>query len=272
MRIVAFKIYVDSVHGYQEGVPKLLDVFGAQCLEASFFFGMGTEDDGSAISSAFRNEKEIVASAPGIIRDARSCGHDCGIYGWNPREWQLRFERMNDTTIEANIKRSIKCFSQRTGAQPNGFASPGFRVNYISLRILDDLRFKYGSDTFGYYPYRPRISWKTFETPQIPSTHPPLEIMLQKLPEAVVRVRMENLFDTLPDGLSVLPMNASVAAVPEIFPSLYEFISLCRDTGVRFISLFRAAQSLDAKKLPQCEVTSARARNMSRKVAVQALE
>jgi peptidoglycan/xylan/chitin deacetylase (PgdA/CDA1 family) len=190
MKIVALKIYVDSTHGYQEGVPRLLDVFGAQCLEASFFFGMGADDDRQTrqvFSSEWaRSEKDIVASAPGIIRDARSCGHDCGIYGWNPREWQSRFEKMNDTTVEANIKRSIKYFSQRTGTQPNGFAAPGFRVNYIILRILDDLRFKYGSDTFGHYPYRPRISWKTFETPQIPSTHPPLEIMLQKLPEAEI--------------------------------------------------------------------------------------
>ncbi len=262
MKILALKIYIDSIQGYREGVPKLLDTLSEPGLEASFFFGMGTEDDGSVVSRIFREEKEIVASAPGIIRDAHRRGHDCGIYGWNPREWQSRLEKMKDTTLESDIKRSVEYFTRRTGSRPAGFAAPGFRATYISLRIQDDVRFKYCSDTFGHYPFLPKISWKTFATPQIPATHPPLEIMLQKVSESVVRTRMENLFDTLPDGLSVLPMNAVVGTVPEIFPPLCEFIVRCHGAGVRFVTLHRVVRSLDVKELPQCEVASARAFHM----------
>ncbi|MDL2264163.1 polysaccharide deacetylase family protein [Synergistaceae bacterium OttesenSCG-928-I11] len=272
MKILALKIYIDSIQGYREGVPKLLDIMSELDIAASIYFGMGTEDDGSVMSRIFREEKEIVASAPGIIRDAHRRGHDCGIYGWNPREWQLRLEKMKDTTLEADIKRSVEYFARRTGNRPAGFAAPGFRATYISLRIQDDVRFKYCSDTFGHYPFLPKISWKTFATPQVPATLPPLEIMLQKCTEAVVRTRMENLSDTLPDGLSVLPMNAVVASVPEIFPPLYEFITRCHDTGTRFVTLHRVVQSLDAKNLPQCEVVSAKAFGMPREVAVQSTD
>lgn len=272
MKILALKIYTDSIQGYREGVPKLLDMLSELGLDASFFFGMGTEDDGSVVSRLFREEKEIVASAPGIIRDAHRRRHDCGIYGWNPREWQNRLEKMKDTTLEADIKRSVEYFTRRTGSRPAGFAAPGCRATYISLRIQDDMRFQYCSDTFGLYPFLPKISWKTFITPQVPATHPPLEVMLQKVPESFVRTMMENLFDTLPDGLSVLPMNAAVAIVPEIFPPLCAFAARCRDAGTRFITLHRVVRSLDAQKLPQCEITAAHAFNMPRDVAVQTLE
>lgn len=272
MKIIALKIYIDSIEGYREGVPKLLGIFGELEIEASFFFGMGTEDDGSVISRLFKEDKEIVASAPGIIRDAFRRGHDCGVYGWNPHEWQARLEKMKDTTLESEIKRAVEHFTRRTGSRPNGFAAPGFRANYITLRIEDDIRFKYCSDTFGYYPFLPKMSWKTFATPQIPATVPPLEVVLQKQTEAAVRTRMEALWDALPDGLSVIPMNASVASTPEIFPPLYEFVTRCRNAGARFIPLSQIAKNLADAKLPQCEVVSAKAFNMQREVAVQSLD
>lgn len=272
MKIIALKIYIDSTPGYREGVPKLLDVFSEFEIEASMFFGMGTEDDGSVISKLFKDDKEIVASAPGIIRDASRRGHDCGVYGWNPREWQNRLEKLKDTTMEADMKRAVEYFARRTGSRPNGFAAPGFRVSYISLRIQDDIRFKYCSDTFGYYPFMPKMSWKIFSTPQVPSTVPPLEVMLQKQTEASVRARLDSLWEALPDGLSVLPMNASVASTPEIFPPLYEFVARCKNAGARFITLGKVVKNLASVRLPQCEVVSVRAFNMPREVAVQSLD
>lgn len=272
MKIIALKIYIDSIQGYREGVPKLLDIFSELEIEASIFFGMGTEDDGSVISRLFKDDKEIVASAPGIIRDAHRRGHDCGVYGWNPREWRARLEKMKDTTIESDIKRAVEYFARRTGCRPNGFAAPGFRTSYICLRIQDDIRFRYCSDTFGCYPFLPKMSWKTFATPQIPSTVPPLESVLSKQPEASVRARLETLLASLPDGLSVLPMNASAAAAPEIFPAFYEFAARCRNTGVRFITLDRVIKNLSIAALPQCEVTFAKAFDMPRDVALQSLD
>lgn len=269
MKILALKAYIDTLTGYREGVPRLLDILSELGAESSFFFGMGTEGTGSAISKLFGEGREIVSSAPGILRDAARRGQDCGIYGWNPHEWQSRLEKMRDTTIESDIKRAVEYFARRTGCRPNGFAAPGYRVNYMSLRIQDDVRFRYCSDTFGFYPYFPKMSWKTFSTPQIPATLPPLEVVLKRRSESDVRAVLRELDDQLPDGLSVLPMNAAVAASPEIYAPLYEFLMRMHGKGVRFMSLDSVIKSLDTDTLPACEVVATRAFGMSREVATQ---
>lgn len=272
MKILALKIYVDSGLAYREGVPVLLDILDAAGVSGSIFFGMGTEEDGSMMSRFFRDEREIVGSAPGIIRDAFRRRHDCGVYSWNPREWQARLDRIKDTTLDSDIKRAADHFFRRTGARPNGSAAPGWRVNYMSLRIQDDVRFKYCSDTFGFYPFRPKMSWKTFATPQVPSTLPPIEVVMQKASTDDVRMRLAELIFSLPDGLSVLPLSAAVGCETSIVEPFAEFLSVCAGEGVRFMTLDQVIASLDVDALPSCEIVSAQVFGMNREVALQSLD
>jgi peptidoglycan/xylan/chitin deacetylase (PgdA/CDA1 family) len=272
MKIIALKIYADSLKAYRDGVPRLLDALNGLAIEGSFFFGMGDEGTGSIVSKALGEGREIVASAPGILRDASRRGQDCGVYGWNPQEWRTRLQKMKDTTLEADIKRAVEYFTRRTGCRPSGFAAPGFRVNYISLRIEDDVHFKYCSDTFGLYPFLPKMSWKTFNTPQIPSNFPPMEIVLQKASGAEAKTRLDELDGNLRDGLNVLPLNAAVATVSQIFGPFCEFLLRSVQEGAKFITLETIARNLDASSLPSCEVVGIRAFGMAGEVAVQSFE
>jgi peptidoglycan/xylan/chitin deacetylase (PgdA/CDA1 family) len=272
MRILALKIYADTMFGYRDGVPRLLDICDELGIEASFFFGMGSEDGGSPISKILGEGREIVASAPGILRDAHRRGQDCGVYGWNPMEWRKRLDRIKDTTLESDIKRAIEYFSRRTGARPDGFAAPGCRVNYMSLRIQDDMRFKYCSDTFGFYPYLPQLSWKVFSTLQVPATLPPVEINLRRKNESSARELLAELSASLPRGLSVLPMNAAVVNEQELYSPIYEFLLRLRENGVKFMNLRNVAASVDPDTLSECEVVYARAFGMPNEVAIQSAE
>ncbi|MDR1581213.1 MAG: polysaccharide deacetylase family protein [Synergistaceae bacterium] len=272
MRILALKIYADTFYGYRDGVPRLLDICDELGIEASFFFGMGSEGGGSPLSKILRERREIVASAPGILRDAHRRGQDCGIYGWNPLEWQNRLDRIKDTTLESDIKRAIEYFSRRTGSRPRGFASPGCRVNYMSLRIQDDMRFKYCSDTFGFYPYLPQLSWKVFSTLQVPATLPPVEINLRKKNESSARELLAELSDSLPDGLSVLPMNAAVMNEHELYSPIREFLIRMQENGMKFMSLRNVAASVDPGTLSECEIVHVKAFGMPNEVAVQSVE
>jgi peptidoglycan/xylan/chitin deacetylase (PgdA/CDA1 family) len=272
MRILALKIYADTMRGYRDGVPRLLDICDEMGIEASFFFGMGSEGGRSPLSKIMGEGREIVASAPGILRDAYRRGQDCGIYGWNPMEWRSRLDRMKDTTLEADIKRAIEYFARRTGARPNGFAAPGCRVNYMSLRIQDDMRFRYCSDTFGFYPYLPQLSWKVFSTPQVPATLPPVEVNLRKKNESSARELMAELADTLPRGLNVLPMNAAALNEPELYSPIYEFLLRALENGVKFMSLGSVAASVDPDTLSECEIIFTRAFGMTNEVATQSAE
>jgi hypothetical protein len=168
----------------------------------------------------------------------------------NPREWRTRLDKLPDTSVLANIKHASAIFRKRTGGYPNGFASPGFRVNYISLRILDDAGFKYCSDTFGFCPFIPKMSKKIFSVPQIPSTLPPLEDLLRRLQahEAM------NLLSNMDDGLNVLPVDAELAASPEAFGFIREFMERSVGDGIKFLDMLTVAESIDIKALPVCNI------------------
>jgi len=269
MKILSLKIYADTLNGYRDGVPRLLDICDELDIEASFFFGMGTESTGSALSKIMGEGREIVASAPGILRDAFKRRQDCGVYGWNPLEWQSRLEKIQDTTLESDMKKAIEYFARRTGSRPNGFAAPGCRVNYISLRIQDDVHLRYCSDTFGFYPFLPQLSWKVFATPQIPSTLPPVEVILKRASEAEAREGFSELTDSMGESLNVLPLNAVVANDSVIRGALYEFLRRARGDGVNFMSLNSVARSINAESLQPCEVIFTKAFGMANEVATQ---
>jgi hypothetical protein len=269
MKILALKIYADTMLGYRDGVPRLLDICDELGIEASFFFGMGSEDGGSALSKILGEGREIVASAPGILRDAHKRGQDCGIYGWNPMEWQKRLDRIKDTALESDIRRAVEYFAQRTGTRPDGFAAPGFRVSYISLRIQDDMHFKYCSDTFGFYPYRPQLLRKVFSTPQVPATLPPVEVNLRKKDESSARELLAELSNSLPHGLSVLPMNAAVMNEQELYSPIRGFLVRLRENGVQCMSLRNVAASVDPGTLSECEIAHVTAFGMPNEVAIQ---
>ena len=107
---IAIKIDVDTKRGYDEGVPRMLDVFKKENIPASFFFSMGTDNSGKAIRRIFRKgflEKMLRTKAPStyglktmmygtllpaphivapnkapFLRAIKE-GHECGIHCWD---------------------------------------------------------------------------------------------------------------------------------------------------------------------------------------------
>ena len=272
MKIVALRIFVDTAKAYTDGVPRLLDLMEELGIRGSFFFGMGSESTGSTVSKLFGSDnQDITASAPGILRDTYRRGQDCGICGWNPREWERRFEKLKDTTLESNIKKAIELFARRAGVRPSGFASPGWRTSYMSLRIQDEMRFKYCSDTFGLYPYLPRITWKAFSTVQIPSTLPPMEDVLSELSRQDAELALSALRDQLSGGLNVLPINAILAAGSEYFACISTFLAQCKSDGVRFMGLDKVASNIDRNSLQECDVRDVQMGKTRKSVSTQDL-
>jgi hypothetical protein len=83
---------------------------------------------------------------------------------------------------------------------------------------------------------------------------------------------MFDLSQSLPDGLSVLPMNAAVVNETEHYAPVYEFLLRARDDGVKFMSLYSAAVSIDPRSLRGCEVITSKAFGMTNEVASQGEE
>lgn len=269
MKILALKIDVDSHRGYREGVPALLELFDRRGIRGSFFFSMGP-DRLPGFLDRLRGETwpTIISSAPGILRDADRRGHDCGLHAWNPQEWRQSLDRLPVTTLEANLRKAVAGYVERTGHAPRGSAAPGWCVSDMSLRIQDELNFQYGSDTLGFYPFIPRIGRKAFSTPQIPTTLPPLESVRKQHPDMSIDQLASTMVESLQDGLNVLSLRAENEGIAQL-ALMAEILSLCESGKVRVMDLFSISKTLQRNNLPVCSVEFRKVGHFRHEIAVQ---
>jgi hypothetical protein len=99
-----------------------------------------------------------------------------------------------------------------------------------------------------------------------------VEVVLKKTTEALAHKLLTELRGSLPDGLSVLPMNAAVVNVRELYAPLYEFFMRLRGDGVKLMSLNSVAQNIDTESLARCDVVFLKTFGMSNEVAAQSVE
>ena len=199
---MVIKVDVDTLRGYLEGVPRLLDLLKERKLRASIFFSMGPDNSGKAIRRVFRRgfvskmlrtralstyglktllygtllkAPMIASSNPDVLKRATDEGHDCGIHCWDHVLWQDHLPEMSRGEIRAELVRAAESFSRAAGFPPKSCAAPGWQVSADSLAAQDELGFEYCSDTRGVRPFFPHIGDVTFRTLQIPTTLPTLD-------------------------------------------------------------------------------------------------
>ncbi len=268
LTLLALKIHVSTQKGYLEGVPRILELLDKYHVFASFFFSMGPEESLNLLGRVMGKQPDtIVGTAPGILREASKRGHDCGIYAWNPSEWIERLEKIPPTTLETQLKKARDTCTQRIGHRPYGFASPGWHVSDMSLRVADELTFEYCSDTLGLYPFIPKFAWKTFDTPQIPTTVPPLET-IWKDPSITDERFASGIASSLREGLNVISLDAGREGGPKL-AAFDALLARCRDAGISCIDLHTVAQAIRKLELPVCEIITRPIEGLPQSVAVQ---
>lgn len=265
---LAIKIDIDTLRGYLEGLPRLLDALSEHDIKASIFFSMGPDNSGKAIRRIFRKgfikkmfmtkattayglktmlygtilpAPMIAASNPDLIRRALYEGHDCGIHSWDHVHWQDNLPRLTREEIRSEFDKSMTLYEKISGERARSCASPGWQVTAESLRVQDELDFDYCSDIRGYSPFLPELDGRTFRTPQIPSTLPTLD-------EALVYVPQEKLNDyymkLLHEGLNVHTIHTEMEGgmMIDVFR---EFLRRCRENNIEFLTLREALRSSD---------------------------
>lgn len=262
---LAIKIDIDTLKGYQEGLPRLLDILKARDVRASIFFSMGPDESGKALRRIFRKgflskmlrtkapstyglktlcygtllpAPMIVASAPDLMRRALDEGHDCGIHAWNHVLWQDRLPRMTKDVIREELTRAMELFEEITGTCPTSCAAPGWQVTPDSLAVQDELKLAYCSDTRGFMPFIPRFGGHVFRTPQVPSTLPTLDEVLGRDGLNAQNVK-DYYLDLLEPGLNVLTIHTEMegGVMSGVFDS---FMDACRMGDMDFMTLREA--------------------------------
>ncbi len=255
---VGLKVDVDTLVGYQRGVPALLDQFAAAGVTATFFFAVGPDRSGMAIrrvltqrgfiGKMIRNRAPmtfglktmlygtllpaplIVASDPGIARAVADAGHEVGVHGWDHIAWHDGVGRWPTDCLRDQLQRAYDTLAGAVGRQPDCFAAPGWQCSPDSLRDHDARALAYASDVRGPAgPFRPRIGDEVFATPQVATNLPTMDEMwglTARDGEAGVR----NWLAAMDGEANVLTVHAEMEglALPQVLTS---FLRQARDRG-----------------------------------------
>ena len=261
--ILVLKTDVDTLTGYREGVPRLLEIFRERKIRASFFFSFGPDNSGKALRRIFRRgfvkkmirtrapstyglrtllygtllpAPPIVPTEPGVFLRALDEGHDCGVHCWDHVKWQDCLPRLTMEEIREDFRKAFDLFEHYSGRRAKSSAAPGWQVTPESLSVQDEMDLDYCSDTRGRgYPFLPQIGKSTFKTLQIPTTLPTLdeiygnkELPREKIPEYYASL--------LKPGLNVHTIHAEMEGRRQ--SGLFEeILNSCEKKGAQFRTL-----------------------------------
>ena len=202
-RRVALKVDCDTLEGTREGVPRLLEMFAARGIRATFFFTLGPDRSGVAVRRVFTRKgflrKMIRSRAPSLygwrtmlygtllpapmigrrcedaMRAAGEAGHDTGVHGWDHVGWHDRLGRMSAAEVADDYGRAHAEYLRIFGTPARSSAAPGWTANALSLAAEQERSLLFTSDTRCGGPFFPRSGQRVFPTLEIPTTLPTLD-------------------------------------------------------------------------------------------------
>ena len=279
MTLLGLKVDVDTLRGYREGVPRLLDLFAQRKVRATFFFSFGPDNSGKAIRRIFRPgflskmgrtgpvstyglrtllygtllpAPLIVASDPAIVRRAEDEGHECAIHSWDHVKWQDELDRLDESVIEEDFLKALDLYEKILGHLPRACAAPGWQVTAGSLRVQDRMGLDYCSDVRGETPFLPSLDGEAFRTLQIPTTTATMDELLGLGDVDDVNFN-DRLFRAMRRKVNVHTVHAEMEGMSKR-PLLDQLLRRCRDEEMDVVPLATLAAEIDRKKTPRRDV------------------
>jgi peptidoglycan/xylan/chitin deacetylase (PgdA/CDA1 family) len=294
---LALKIDVDTERGTRVGVPNLMADLQAAGFTGTFFFSLGPDNTGRAITRIFRpgflkkvGRTNVVGlygvrtllngtllPAPHIarrhgalLRTVQAAGFEVGIHCLDHYRWQDHVHTMGDAAVHAEFGAARTEFRATFGSEAAAAAAPGWQANAASRDAYDRAGLLYGSDTRGTTPYFPRIGDRTFTTLEIPTTLPTLDELLGR-PEYPESHIVPHLLSRLtPDHLNVFTLHAELEGMGKR-PLFVALLRELRRLDVQVLPLDQAARECLAQPagIPVCELLQRAVDGRSGLLAVQ---
>lgn len=282
---LGLKIDVDTLVGYQNGVPALLNQLEAAGVRASFFFSVGPDRSGVAIRRLFtqrgflgkmiRNRTPatyglrtllygtllpaplIVAADPGIVRAVAAAGHEVGVHAWDHIDWHDGVRRMSRKLLREQLARAFAELTDITGTQPRSFAAPGWQCCREALAHHDDMGLIYASDVRGRGGViLPRLDGQAFETPQVPTSLPTLDEMWGREVHNGTEAAAE-WCRLLALGINVLTAHAEIEGMA-MRGALPAFLQMVAERGAAIGTLREIVEATDRSGLCAKEIAAGR--------------
>lgn len=268
---LALKIDVDTLVGFREGVPALLELLAAKGVPASFFVAMGPDHSGRAIRRLFTHKgfwqkmrrtgaprlygfktmlygtllpgPAIAASDPDLLRRLPAAGHELGLHGFDHVYWQDRLPHLSVAMIQRQIRQAQQVHQEILGYPAISFAAPGWQCTPAALDALVAQRFYYVSNTRGKNPYFPALAGRVWPLLEIPTTLPTLDELLGLEGRRAADFTREVVSLLQPGQTQVLTIHAEVEGRAYL-QDFSAFLDHAHTRGVKWLRLIDYAAEL----------------------------
>lgn len=286
---IALKIDVDTLRGAMEGVPKLLELLDTYQVKASFFFSVGPDDSLGGVSRILGNFRElgtgafsgkgllqgpmIAGKAAASMQAVVKSGHDIGLRAYEARNWGRIAAHSNADWSRHQMALAVEAFEQALGFQPRLFAACHWQLNPHLLALEERLGFTFASDTRGKYPFYPQLQNTLSHCPQIPTTLPTLDELLNQ-PGISLENAHEHLYvasrKLLPTG-HVYSAQAELEGLTRL-DFLERMLVMWKGQEGSVRSLSALYNELDLSSLPVHQVGWGQVEGCERHLAMQSIE
>lgn len=275
---LALKIDAATFRGSLVGVPQLVEALRGAEAQASFFFNLGPDHSGRRLGALFAASRRG-ASAPSryglatllygtllpgpdigrrcadVLRGVRDAGFDAGVMGWDGAAWQRSAETAAPGWTERQMQRAITRYDKIFGEAPRFHGAAGWQMNPHALRLTQRLGFGYASDTRGRHPYIPVWNAEVVLCPQLPTTLPTLDELLDRdgCDIGNVHERLLALTAEAPPTGHVFTLRAELEG-QRLLPAFIKLLEGWKAQGYELVSLGGLLESIDASRLPRHEV------------------
>ena len=298
MKKLALKIDVDTYRGTREGVPRLVDVLQSYQAEATFFFSLGPDHTGRAIKRVFRPgflgkvsrtsvvehygiktllygtllpAPDIGKQCADIMRSVRDAGFEVGIHCYDHIRWQDHVANQSVAWTIQEMQRTVDRYTEIFGDAPHAHAAAGWQMNRQAFRLMQQMGFTYSSDTRGSHPFIPTWQAEIMACPQLPTTLPTLDelmnrdgITLENVAEHILKLT------EVPSATGhVYTLHAELEG-QKWMPIFEQLLQGWQAQGYELVSMQQYLQNLDVSKLPHHEVQMREVEGRVGTLAVQA--
>jgi undecaprenyl phosphate-alpha-L-ara4FN deformylase len=294
---LALQVHVDTYRGTREGVPRLVDALQRYNAQATFFFSLGPDHTGRAIKRVFRPgflgkvsrtsvvehygiktllygtllpSPDIGKKCANIMRGVRNAGFEVGIHCFDHIRWQDYVADKDAEWTRREMQRAVDRFTVIFGEAPHAHAAAGWQMNRYALRLMQHFGFDYCSDTRGTHPFIPTWQAEIVACPQLPTTLPTLDELINR-----DGITLDNVAQHL------LQLTASAPATGHVYtlhaeleggkwmPIFEQLMQGWQAQGYELVSMQQYLQGLDAVSLPRHEVLMREIEGRTGTLAVQ---
>lgn len=293
---LALKIDAATFRGSLVGVPRLVEALRNAEAQATFCFNLGPDNSGRRLGALLGASRRgasalgrhglatllygTVLPAPDIgrrcadiLRGVRDAGFGIGMLGWDGAAWQRMAEKADPGWTERQLQRAIARHDKIFGEAPKIHAAAGWQTNPHALRLTQRLGFGFASDTRGTHPYIPVWNAEVVLCPQLPTTLPTVDELLDRDGCSVdnVHERLLALTAAAPPAGHVFTLCAELEG-QALLPVFIRLLEGWKSQGYELVSLGGLLESIDASRLPRHEVVRGKVAGRSGSLMLQGPE